>query len=63
MFLGSTEPGLEDGFLRSGRRFQSGKRRKTVGGRQTPSLFEERKYDVESRIDKEENYNPISEGA
>ena len=33
MFPGSTEPELEAGFLRSGRRFRSGKRRNTVGGR------------------------------
>ena len=32
MFLGSTKPELEAGFLRSGRRFRSGKRRKTEEG-------------------------------
>ena len=39
MFLGSTKPELEDGFLRSGRRFRSGKRRKTLGGRHNPIFF------------------------
>ena len=33
MIVGSMEPELEDGFLRTGRRFRSGKRRKIVGGR------------------------------
>ena len=33
MFPGSTEPELEVGFLRSGRRFRSKKRRKKIGGR------------------------------
>ena len=68
MFLGSTKPELEDGFLRSGRRFRSGKRRKTIGGRRIPSLFGVRECEFESRIDKgscdeEEEYSPISEGA
>ena len=51
MFLGNTEPKLEAGFLRSGRIFRSGKIRKTVGGRRTPSLFEESEYEFESWID------------
>ena len=40
MFSEKTEPELEARFLRSGRRFTSGKRRKTEEGRQAPSLFE-----------------------
>ena len=51
MFPGSTEPKIKYGFLRSGRRFRSRKRRKTVGGRQTPSLFEESEYEVESWLE------------
>ena len=47
MFPGSTEPELEAGFLRSGRRFSSGKRRKIVGGRWNPSLFKESGYEFE----------------
>ena len=48
MFPESTEPELEVGFLRSGIRFRLGKRIKTVGGRRTPSMFEESEYEVES---------------
>ena len=67
MFPGSTEPELEAGFLKSGRRFHSGKRRKIVGGRRTPSLFEESEYEVESWLEEgycneEEDYSPIFEG-
>ena len=47
MFLGSTEPGLEYGFLRSGRRFKSGKGRNMIGGRQNPILFELGEFEVE----------------
>ena len=32
MFLGSTNPELDIGFLQSGRRFRSGKRRKIEEG-------------------------------
>ena len=46
MFPGSTEPELEAGFLRSGRRFRFRKRRKT-----SPSLFRESDYEVESWLD------------
>ena len=68
MFLGSTEPKLEAGVLRSGRRFRSGKRRKTEEGRRTPSLFEESEHELQSQLDegscdKEEDYSLISEGA
>ena len=68
MFLGSTKLELELGILRSGRRFRSGKRRKTLGGIWTPSMFEESEYEVELRLDegscnKEEDYSLICEGA
>ena len=42
MFPISTEPELEVGFLRSGRRFKSGKRKNT-----SVSLFEESDYKFE----------------
>ena len=48
MFPGSTEPELEAGILRSGRRFISGKRIKIEGGRRTPSLFEESEHELHS---------------
>ena len=51
MFPGSTEPGLEDRFLRSGRIFKSGKRRKIDECGQTPSLFEEREHELQSQVD------------
>ena len=68
MFLGSTEPELEVGFLRSERRFRSRKIRKTVGGRQNPSLFEEIEYKFESWLEEgycneEKYYSSIYEGA
>ena len=68
MFPRIIEPTLEAGFLRSGRRFKLGKRRKTVGDRRNPSLFEESEYEVESWLEEgscheEEDYSPISEGA
>ena len=68
MFLGSGEPKLEVGFLRSGRRFRSGKRRKIEEGRQAPSVFEESEHEHQSQVhkgscDEEEDYSPISEGA
>ena len=67
MFPRSTKAELEIGFLRSGRRFRSGKRRKTIGGRWTPCLFEESEYEVESWLeegscDEDEYYSLISEG-
>ena len=67
MFLVGTKPELEAGFLRSGRRFRSGKWRKIVGGRWTPSLFEESEYEYETWLDEgsydeEEYYSLISEG-
>ena len=68
MFPKSTEAQLEAGFLRSGRRFLSGKRRKTIGGRWNPSLFEKSEYAFWSHLDEgscdeEEEYQPISKGA
>ena len=67
MFPGSTEPELEVGILRSGRKFMQRKRRKAIGGRKTPSLIEESEYKVESRLDErycneEEDYSLIFEG-
>ena len=46
MFLGISEDELDTGFLRSGRRFRSGKRRKVVGGRRDYSLPREMNMDV-----------------
>ena len=68
MFPGSTDPELEVGFLRSGRRFRSGKKIKTERGRQNPSLFKEsehklRSHEDEGSCDEEEDYNPILEGS
>ena len=50
MFPGSTNPKLETGFLWSGRRFRSRKRRKIEEGRRTPSLFEERKHKIQLQV-------------
>ena len=66
MFPGTTEPKLEAGFLRSGRRFRSGKIRKTKRGRQNPIMFEESEHKLrlqedEGSCDEEEDYIPISE--
>ena len=66
MFPGSIEPKLESRVLRSGRRFRSGKRRKTKEGRRAPSLFEESEHELQSQVDEgycneEEEYSPISE--
>ena len=47
MFPGSIEPKLEDGFLRSERRFRSGKRRKIEEGRRAPNLFEESEHELQ----------------
>ena len=68
MFPGSTEPELEAGFLRSGRRFRSGKRGKIEEGRRDPSLFEASEHKLwsqedEGSCDEEEDYIPISKGA
>ena len=68
MFLGSTKPELEAGFLRSGRRFRSRKRRKIERGQRNPSLFEEseherRLHEDEGSCDEEEDYSPIWERA
>ena len=67
MFLGSTEPELEARFLRSGRRFISGKRIKIEEGQRAPSLFKESEHEIQSQVDKgycdeEEDYSLISEG-
>ena len=67
MFPGSTKDKLETIFLRSGRRFRSGERRKIVGGRQNSSLFVESEYGFGLHLDKgscneEEECKPIYEG-
>ena len=59
---------MDTGFLRSGRRFQSGKRRKVEGGRRDYRLPREGEYGCESHLDKgscdeEEEYSVISERA
>ena len=64
MFPRSANPELETGFLRSGRIFRSGKRRKTEEGRRTPSLFEESEHELQSQVykgscDEEEDYSLI----
>ena len=66
MFLGSSEDELGTGFLRSGRRFRSGKRRKVIGGKMAYSFPKEGEYGCESYLDegycnKEEDYRPVSE--
>ena len=48
MFPGSIEPILEVGFLRSGRRLKSGKRRKRKEGQKAPSIFEESEHELQS---------------
>ena len=67
MFPGNTEPELEVGFLRSGSRFRSGKRRKIEEGPRAPSLFEVSEHKLRSKeekgsCDEEEDYSPILEG-
>ena len=65
MFPGSSEDELDTGFLRSGRRFRSGKRRKVTGGRRRAySLPREGEYGCESHLDEgscdeEEEYSQI----
>ena len=66
MFQGSSEDELEIGFLRSARRFRSGKRRKVAGGRRAYSFPREGEYGCESHLDEgscdeEEEYSLISE--
>ena len=67
MFPRRTEPELKVGVLRSGRRFRSGKRRKTKRGRWNPSLFEGSEHELwscedEGSCNKEEDYSLILEG-
>ena len=57
---------MDTGFIRSRRRFRSGKRRKVTGGRRAYSLPREGEYVWESHLnkwsyDEEEEYSPISE--
>ena len=68
MFPRSSEDELGNGFLRSGRRFRSGKRRKVIGGRRAYSFPREDEYGCESYLDEgsydeEEEYSPVSENA
>ena len=51
MFPGSLEYELDTGFLRSGRKFRSGKRRKVAGGRRAYILPKEGEYGCESHLD------------
>ena len=65
MFSGSSEDELGTGFLRSGRRFQSGKRRKVTRGRRAYSFPREDEYGCESYLgegscDEEEEYRLVS---
>ena len=67
MFPGRIELELEVGFLRSGRRFRSGKRRKIKRGQWNPSLFEGSKHKLRSCKDEgycneEEEYSSILKG-
>ena len=48
MFPRSTEPKLEVGFLRSGRRFRSGKRRNTEEGRRAPIFLKKSEHELQS---------------
>ena len=66
MFQGSSEDELDTGFLRSRRRFRSGKRRKVAGGRRAYSLPREGEYGWESHLNEgscneEEEYSLMSE--
>ena len=65
MFPESSEDELDTRFLRNGRRFRSGKRRKVAGGRRAYSLHREGEYGCDSYLDegscnKEEDYRPFS---
>ena len=67
MFPGSTKPELEAGVLRIGRKFRSGKRQKTEGGRKNPILFIESEHKLQSQVDevyfdKKEDYSSIFKG-
>ena len=66
MFPGSSEDDLDIGYLRSGRRFQSGKRRKVAVGRRAYIMPREGEYGCDSHLDEgscdeEEEYRPIYE--
>ena len=55
------------GYLRSGRRFRSGKRRKIIPWKESCSTTRWEYYKIVSHLDeryfdKEEEYHPISEG-
>ena len=51
MFQGSSEDELDTIFLRSGRRFRSGKRRKVEEGRRAYILPREGEYGCDSHLD------------
>ena len=53
MFLVDRENEQEGGRLRNGRRFQSGKRRRTITRRGSCSAIERRDYDLAPHIDGE----------
>ena len=66
MFPGDRGTGLEGGNLRSGRRFRSEKRRRTVTRRGSCGTTRGEYYELKSHfdeifIDEEEEYQPISE--
>ena len=66
MFLEISKDELDTGFLKIGRRFWSGKRRKVAGGRRAYSVPREGEYGCESHLDEgscdeEEEYSTISE--
>ena len=66
MLPSDSETSLEGGHLRSGRRFQSRKRRRTVTKRGSGSITREEDYELTSDFDggsyvKEEEYKPIPE--
>ena len=68
MFPRSSEYELGTGFLRSRRRFRSGKRRNVTGGRRAYRLSREGEYGCESYLDEgscdeEEEYSLVSERA
>ena len=50
MFLGDSETELEVGYLRSGRIFRSGKRRKTVTGRGSCIKTRGEYYELKSHV-------------
>ena len=67
MFPGDSGTELDVGYLRSGRIFRSGKRRKTVIGRGSCNMSRGEDYELmshfdEGSCDEEEEYQSIFEG-